>query len=73
MTPTAILRIHSTPMIHSPGMFRWIEAAMKTEAPKLVNELLEAFGIPDQYVEDVKQGNYTTTISGETLVLTIHS
>lgn len=73
MTTIATLRIHSTPLIYSPGMFRWLEAAMKTEAPELVDELLAAFGIPEEYQEDVKRGNYIATTSGKTLVLTIHN
>jgi hypothetical protein len=60
-------------MIYSPGMFRWLECLLKDDAQpeELKQEFIEAMGIPAEFREDIRQGNYIATTSGETLVLTI--
>ena len=45
------LRIHSTDLIYSPGMFRWLEQALlpdKTQSMELKLDLLSAMGIPEE-------------------------
>lgn len=68
------LRIHSTPMIYSPGMFRWIEEAIKDEhspyEPEFIMEMLNAMGIPEELHLATLGREYTSRTEGETLVLT---
>ena len=69
------IRIHSTPMIYSPGMFRWLEAIMKDNDPKRVSpelklELLSAMGIPEDFHLATLGGEYVSRTEGQTLVLT---
>lgn len=65
------LNIHSTGLIYSPGLFSWIvQAVLPFDEPK-ARELLEAFGIPHQYVEEIVLGRFETETEGETLVLHI--
>jgi len=69
------LRIHSTPLIYSPGMFRWLEVVMKDNdtnrvSPELKLELLAAMGIPEEFHLATIGGEYMSRTEGETLVLT---
>ncbi len=67
------LRIHSTPLIYSPGMFRWLEQALLPDASQpmeLKLDLLAAMGIPDDFHLATLAGEYVSRTEGETLVIT---
>jgi hypothetical protein len=67
------LRIHSTDLIYSPGMFRWIEQALlpdKAQSMELKLDLLAAMGIPEDFHLATLGGEYVSRTEGETLVLT---
>lgn len=67
------LRIHSTPMIYSPGMFRWIEQALlpdQAQSMELKLDLLSAMGIPEELHLATIGREYVSRTEGETLVLT---
>jgi hypothetical protein len=69
------LRIHSTPLIYSPGMFRWLEHMANTAKPApgtdvLCFEIMAAMGIPDDFHLATLAGEYVSRTEGETLVIT---
>lgn len=67
------LRIHSTNLIYSPGMFRWIEQALlpdKSQSMELKLDLLAAMGIPEDFHLATLGGEYVSRTEGKTLVLT---
>lgn len=67
------LRIRSTELIYSPGMFRWIEQALlpdKTQSMELKLDLLSAMGIPEEFHLATIGREYVSRTEGETLVLT---
>lgn len=69
----ATLRIHSTDLIYSPGMFRWLEEALlpdKRQPMELKLDLLSAMGIPEEFHLATLGREYTSRTEGETLILT---
>lgn len=67
------LRIHSTPLIYSPGMFRWIEQALLPDPGQTMElklDMLSAMGIPEEFHLATIGREYTKRTEGETLVLT---
>lgn len=66
------LRIHSTDLIYSPGMFRWLEQLFKDpkQPEDLKLDFLEAMGIPEELHAATLGGEYLSRTEGETLVLT---
>lgn len=67
------LRIHSTPLIYSPGMFRWLEQALlpdSSQSMELKLDLLSAMGIPEEFHLATLGREYVSRTEGETLVLT---
>lgn len=67
------LRIHSTPLIYSPGMFRWLEQALlpdQNQAIELKLDLLSAMGIPEELHLATIGREYVSRTEGQTLVLT---
>jgi hypothetical protein len=64
------LHIHSTGLIYSPGLFRWIVEGFKRDKPK-ARELLLALGVPTEYVAPILAGKYQQHTEGETLVITL--
>lgn len=67
------LRIHSTPMIYSPGMFRWIAEALlpdDKQSMELKLEMLAAMGIPEELHLATLGREYVTRTEGETLIIT---
>ena len=67
------LRIHSTPLIYSPGMFRWIAEALlpdEKQTMELKLEMLSAMGIPEELHLATLGGEYVTRTEGETLIIT---
>ena len=67
------LRIHSTDLIYSPGMFRWIEQALlpdKSQSMELKLEMLAAMGIPEEVHLATIGREYVSRTEGQTLVLT---
>lgn len=67
------LRIHSTDLIYSPGMFRWLEQALLPDPGQpmeLKLDLLSAMGIPEEYHLATIGREYTSRTEGQTLVLT---
>jgi hypothetical protein len=63
------LHIHSTGLIYSPGLFAWIVQAVLPHDDKRARELLEAFGVPVEFIEDIVLGRFETETDGETLVV----
>ena len=67
------LRIHSTDLIYSPGMFRWLEEALlpdKTQSMELKLDMLSAMGIPEDFHLATLGREYVRRTEGDTLVLT---
>ena len=67
------LRIHSTNLIYSPGMFRWLEQALlpdTTQSMELKLDLLSAMGIPEEFHLATLGREYVTRTEGETLIIT---
>lgn len=67
------LRIHSTDLIYSPGMFRWIEQALlpdKAQSMELKLDMLAAMGIPEEFHLATLGREYVSRTEGQTLVLT---
>lgn len=67
------LRIHSTDLIYSPGMFRWIEQALlpdQSQTMELKLDILSAMGIPEELHLATIGREYVSRTEGETLVLT---
>lgn len=65
------LRIASTGLIHSVGLFRWIEQAIMPFDDSKARELLDALGIRSDLIDPIIAGNYEAKADGETLVLTV--
>lgn len=64
-------RIASTPMIHTPGVFRWIvEAIRPFDIPK-ARELFAALGLPETVAAMLADSDprITWQVEGETLIL----
>lgn len=68
---TTTLRIHSTSLIHSPGIFNYVEQAIIPFDKPRAKELLSALGIPDEFVDKIINGQYKKAVDKETLVLTV--
>lgn len=66
------LRIHSTELIYSPGMFRWLEQLFKDpkQPEELKLEFLAAMGIPEDLHLATMAGEYVSRTEGRTLVIT---
>lgn len=67
------LRIRSTELIDSPGIFRWLEEALlpdKSQSMELKLDLLSAMGIPEELHLATIGREYVSRTEGETLVLT---
>lgn len=70
---TTTLRIRSTELIYSPGMFRWIEQALlpdKSQSMELKLDMLSAMGIPEDLHIATIGREYVSRTEGETLILT---
>jgi len=68
---TMTIRVHSTPLIYSPGIFSYIEqAVIPFDEPK-ARELIAALGIPCEYIDKIINGEYEKTVNEEILVLTV--
>ena len=66
---TTTLNIHSTGLIYSPGLFRYIVQGVLPFDEAKARELLAAFGVPDEFVENIVLGRFEQETDGETLVL----
>ena len=67
------LRIHSTELIHSPGMFRWLEEALLPDPGQTMElklDMLSAMGIPEELHLATIGREYVSRTEGQTLVLT---
>ena len=64
------LNVHSTSLIYSPGLFDWIMHHGANQRKRKA-ELLEALGIPADFIGPILKGQYDKRVDGETLVLTI--
>jgi len=65
------LRIHSTPLIYSIGLFRWIEEAIMPFDGDQARTLLEGLGINPDLIGPIIEGRYAKETDGETLILKI--
>ena len=66
-------RIQSTPMIHSPGIFRWIiEAVRPFDTPKAA-ELFAAMGLPEDIAGRLAESDPLIAVSydGETVIVEV--
>jgi hypothetical protein len=64
-------RIASTPMIHSPGVFRWIlETIRPFDVPK-AQELFAAMGLPEEVAARLAESDpgVSVTYDGETVIV----
>jgi hypothetical protein len=70
---TAILKLHSNPMIYSPGVFRYIEETMIPfkQHKGSARMMLAALGIPKQFIAPILARQFAKSLEGDTLVLTI--
>lgn len=67
------LRIYSTDLIYSPGMFRWLEQALLPDPGQTMElklDLLSAMGIPEEFHLATLGREYVSRTEGQTLVLT---
>lgn len=65
------IRIASTPMIYSIGLFDWIEKAILPFDADQAQKLLRALGIPLDCIKSIVNGDYAKSNDGETLILKI--
>lgn len=66
-------RIISSPLIHSPGVFRWIiETVRPFDIPK-ARELFAAMGLPDEVAGRLAESDpgVSVTYDGETVIVEI--
>jgi len=70
----ATYRIASNEAIHAPGTWRWFRNARCTQPESWCREFLKAFTnntISERDIEQIIQGNYTTSTPPETEVLVL--
>jgi hypothetical protein len=65
------LRIASTSLVYSPGLFRWIEDSIMPHDDKKAAEFLDALGVRPDLIPVVISGAYKKKTEGETLILEI--
>lgn len=66
-------RTQSTPMIHSPGVFRWIiETVRPFDTPK-ATELFAAMGLPEDIAGRLAESDPLISVSydGETVIVEV--
>jgi hypothetical protein len=64
------LKIASTGLIYTPGIFAWIENEIPFNK-KQAKKLLAALGIPAEFIPAILNGKYKKWTEGETLVLAL--
>ena len=67
------LRINSTSLVYSPGVFAWTINAVLPDNCTRAAEILAALGIPNEYITAILSGHFEHHIDGETLVIDVLS